>query len=143
MFNPHHINKEGLSRNHQPSSRTDFFHIAPYAGPVHDYDPRVRYTCYFETASVNLFLAQNGVLNRYSFRNSYWYPFTVGSGPPTNSLGRQSSREQDRNRSSTQSAAVSRRLAVRKLSSFRYIPQPDTLWICWLAHGAWYLKTVT
>ena len=40
---------------------------------VQDYDPRVRYTCYFETASVNLFLAQNGVLNRYSFRNSYWY----------------------------------------------------------------------
>ena len=110
---------------------------------LHDYDPRVRYTCYFETASVNLFLAQNGVLNRYSFRNSYWYPFTVGSGPPTNSLGRQSSREQDRNRSSTQSAAVSRRLAVRKLSSFRYIPQPDTLWICWLAHGAWCHQMVT
>ena len=37
----------------------------------------MRYTRYFQTASVNLFLAQNGVLNRYSFRNSYWYPVTV------------------------------------------------------------------
>ena len=41
---------------------------------IQDYDPRVRFTRYFQTASVNLFLAQNGALNRYSFRNSYWYP---------------------------------------------------------------------
>ena len=68
------------------------------AAKVHDYDPRVRYTRYFQTASVNLFLAQNGVLNRYSFRNSYWYS-VHGRPATTNRFSRKAILERARSQS--------------------------------------------
>ena len=58
----------------------------------------MRYTCYFETASVNLFLAQNGVLNRYSFRNSYWYS-VHGRPATTNRFSRKAILERARSQS--------------------------------------------
>ena len=65
---------------------------------LQDYDPRVRYTRYFQTASVNLFLAQNGVLNRYSFRNSYWYS-AHGRPATTNRFSRKAILERGRSQS--------------------------------------------
>ena len=59
----------------------------------------MRYTCYFETASVNLFLAQNGVLNRYSFRNSYILVSVNRRGIPSNQFSRKQSLERLRLRS--------------------------------------------
>ena len=64
----------------------------------------------------------------------------VGSGPPIDPPGSNLLRLRSRSRSSAQRAGLPRRLAVRKLRSFGRNPQPHTLWNCWLAHGAWYLK---
>ena len=58
----------------------------------------MRYTCYFQTASVNPFLAQNGVLNRYSFRNSYWYS-VHGRPATTNRFSRKAILERARSQS--------------------------------------------
>ena len=55
-------------------------------------------TRWFQTASVNLFLARNGVLNRYSFRNFYWYS-VHGRGIPSIRFSRKQSLERPRSRS--------------------------------------------